>query len=90
MPDEVTILRASGTDVYGNPDASWSAPTESTVKGFHVTRELILLPPDADVRIGDRVRVNGVTYAVEGEPSIVRSMRATKLITIRVTRLEVD
>ncbi|GAA4981248.1 hypothetical protein [Actinopolymorpha pittospori] len=89
LPDEVTILRASGTDAYGNPGASWESPSTSTVRGFQVRRDQLLLPPDADVQLGDRVRVNGVTYAVEGEPNLVRSMRAAVLVTVGLARLEV-
>lgn len=89
FPDEVTLLRASGADAYGNPVSDWSAPTETPTVGFLVRPTQLLLSPDADVRLGDRVRVNGVTYAVEGEPVPARSPKKTILITVSLARLEV-
>lgn len=89
LPDDVTILRPSGADAYGNPDSSWASPEEIEVKGFLATRELLLLPPGTDVLIGDRVRVNGVTYSQSRPPERVRSLRQEKLVTVALERLEV-
>ncbi len=72
FPHDVEILRPSGADEYGNAANDWSLATSTFVKGFEVVDgERLLLPASADVKEGDRVRVNGSTYAAT--PKIVRS-----------------
>lgn len=90
LPDDVALIRPSGTDAYGNPDASFVNATETPTKGFQVRADLLMLPADADVRIGDRVRVNGSTYAVTDDPTVVRSPRRTVMVQVALNkRLEV-
>lgn len=85
LPDDVTVIRRTGPDQYGNADGSWSSATElPTVKGFQVRRNTLLLPPTADIQAGDRVRVNGVTFDVDGHPEVARSMRKAVLITAKL------
>ena len=86
-PDEVTVLRATGADEYGNPGASWSSPTEKRERGF-LQGSTCFMPPDADVRAGDRLRVAGRTYAVDGEPQIARSPSRPVLTRVAVKPLE--
>ena len=49
FPDTVAILRAAGTDAYGNPGASWDTPeTVATVAGFfNGKRDTCYLPATA-------------------------------------------
>lgn len=67
-PDDVTVLRPAGVDEYGNAAHSFDVVTEIPTKGFLAKPDLLLLPPAADVRAGDRVRVNGATYAAKATP----------------------
>jgi hypothetical protein len=63
FPDLVTVERSTAPDKYGNPGKSPAAPAVSTVSGFHVTEETLLLPPSADVREGDRLLIGGRRFA---------------------------
>jgi hypothetical protein len=72
FPHPVTIIRPTGADEYGNAGASFDFTTETSAQGFEVVDgERLLLPASADVKVGDRVRVNGSTYAAT--PVEVRS-----------------
>jgi hypothetical protein len=84
FPDTVTRLRATA-DEYGNPGKGWSTPSEASVKAF-VQGERAYFPTTADVRHGDRIRFEGVTYFVE--PRVVRSPSRAVLITAKLTRVE--
>jgi hypothetical protein len=68
FPDDVTILRASAPDAYGNPAAAgWSA-TGPAGKGAVLGTSSLFLPAAADIRALDRVSVHGGLYAVKGLP----------------------
>ncbi|MEU4568667.1 hypothetical protein [Micromonospora sp. NPDC023956] len=84
-PDEVTVLRPAGADEYGNPGTSWAAPEEILAVGF-LTGDECLMPPDADVQKGDRLRVGGRLYDVQGEPDVIRSPSRSVLTLVKVKR----
>lgn len=83
LRDPVTVLRASGADEYGNPASSWDAPATQSLLGFLASPEALILGPGADVRDGDRVRVNGTVYAVAGV-SFPRSPTQAKATVVRL------
>lgn len=82
-PDAVTILRPSGADAYGNPGTSWDSPEETPARGF-LAGAHCFMPPDTDVRRGDRLRVGADTYDTEGDPEPARSPTKTVLIRVAV------
>lgn len=82
FPDTVARLRASGDDEYGNPAASWDTPDSLDLKGFQASPTVLILPPGSDVRAGDRVTVNGVLFAVAGEPVVARSLLTAKAVVV--------
>lgn len=84
LRDPVVVLRAAGADEYGNPGRSWDAPTEASYLGFQASQEVLILPANADVRAGDRVRVNGVLFAVAGEPVAARSPLSVRAMVVRL------
>lgn len=87
FPDDVEILKPGGGDHYGNPGRSWTDPTVVPVKGFEVKRdETLLLPPDAPIEEGDRVRLRGKVFASEPDP--LRSPTALKLWNVKITEVE--
>lgn len=68
-PDQVTRLRATGTDEYGNPDRSWATPDALDLQGFvmyGLDATTVFLPPLTDVLEGDRMVVESDTYTVKG------------------------
>lgn len=83
FPDAVTVLRPEGADEYGNADGSWASPTSTPAVGFMLA-EKCLMPADADVKRGDRLRVGAKTYDVIGDPHIVRSPTRTVLTSVAV------
>ena len=82
FPDLVTIVRPDDTDEYGNPAISFDTPVETSVQGFLVTQDMLLLPASADIRRGDRVKINGATYKADPEP--VRSPSKRVLWQVKV------
>lgn len=87
FPDEVTVLRSTESDAYGNDLRDWTNPEEFVIKGFEVLEgRLLLLPPSAPVLPGDRFRVGGQTYA--GTPDPIRSPSARKLYMIKLDPVE--
>lgn len=94
-PDEVTRLRASGVDEYGNPNRSWDAPAELVLDAFvtynvTVYRDGVVsapsayMPPGVDVDAGDRLVVEAVTYNVQG----VKRIRSPSREVMTVVYLE--
>lgn len=87
--DSVTIQRPTLVNSRGTQVPNWSKPTETTVSGCSVQTgttaedrdgrtetELLgtaYLPPNTDVRAGDRIVFAGTTYVVQGEPMAWRS-----------------
>jgi hypothetical protein len=90
FPDTVAILRAAGTDAYGNPGASWDTPeTVATVAGFlNGKRDTCYLPATAPVLKGDRLSIAPYTYAIDGKPEPARSPSRVVLIRVKLTQLE--
>lgn len=87
FPDSVEILKPSGADHYGNPGRSWASPIVSNVQGFEVKRdEILLLPADAGIEEGDRVRLRGKTFRTK--PQEIRSPSATKLWNVEIEEVE--
>lgn len=82
LPDDVTILRPTAADEFGNPGADFTGATSTTVKGFEVTSGTVFLNPGVDVALGDRVEVNGRTWSVSKEPTVVRSPSKTVLVIL--------
>ena len=68
FPDDVTILRATAPDAYGNPDAAGWAATGPAAKGAVLGTSSLFLPSAVDIRPLDRVSVHGGLYAVKGSP----------------------
>lgn len=85
--DAVTVLRPATSDAYGNPGRSWEVPTSIPSPGFLLGRTTCFMPPDADVRQGDRLVIRGVTYDVPDEPSVVRSPSKTVITIVHVRKV---
>jgi hypothetical protein len=85
FPDDVVILRPQATDAYGNPGSSFVGAQQIPSTGFLVTPERLLMPATADLRDGDRVRVNGTTYRASVTP--VRSPAKRVLWDVAVEEL---
>lgn len=87
FPDNVEILKPGGEDHYGNPGRSWADPEVVEVDGFEVKRdETLLLPPDAPIEEGDRVRLRGKTF----ETDLVPARSPSRLVLWNVTLKEVE
>ncbi|GAA0627320.1 hypothetical protein HPO96_36970 [Kribbella sandramycini] len=87
FPDTCEVLRPQGSDAYGNDLADFSDPLVIEQKCFHVIQgRQILMPRSADIQQGDRVRIDGETYAADADP--IRSPSALKLYMLKLTRLE--
>lgn len=86
FPDDVTILRPTAADAYGNDHRSFANAQEIPVRGFHVRADLLLLPKDTPARPGDRYRIGTDTYA--GEIVVIRSPSGAKLAKVDLTRVE--
>jgi hypothetical protein len=85
LPDVVEVLRPSGPDVYGNPVGDWDTPTVvTTTKGLLALPDLLIMRAGTDVRLGDRVTVNGAPYTVTQDPIRARSMTAEKAVVARI------
>lgn len=69
FPDDVTILRATEADAYGNPNAAGWTATGPAIKGAVLGLAALFLPPAADIRPRDRVSVHGGLYAVKNAPT---------------------
>lgn len=86
FPDQIVVHRAQGTDAYGNEGANFDNPETFTYPGFEaVQNALLLMPPTADVRPGDRFLLRGDTFS--GTPSLIRSPAAPKLWAIRLDKV---
>lgn len=48
----------------------------------------LFLPAGVKIDARDRVKIDGITYTVEGEPTIARGLRGTSHIKARVQRLQ--
>jgi hypothetical protein len=93
-PDNVEILRPYGPDEYGNPGASWLAPTSAPAVAFLIsktsaatgeTATTALMPVDADVRSGDRMRLDdGRVFDVTVDE--IRSPSRSILKSVTLTR----
>lgn len=84
-PDVVTRLRATGTDEYGNPARSWTAPATATVRGFLLDGKAFF-PVGADVLPGDRLSFDGRLFSVDAVKT-VRSPSRAVLVTAALTRI---
>lgn len=85
LPQTVTVttVTAGADDVFGNPARSTAATTVpgrldqiSTTeqvdgRDVTVTRTVLYLNPDVTITDQDRVTVDGRTYEVDGQPSVV-------------------
>jgi len=92
-PDEVTRLRASGEDLYGNPDRSFTNPGTATLDAFVMFQDegaRFFLPPGTDLRVGDRVTFDGATYEVQTKPKRVRSPSREVVIIAPTVRIAED
>jgi hypothetical protein len=85
FPDSVTVLRRAAADEYGNPGTSWTAPTATTVPGF-LSGSSCFMPPDADVRDGDRLQLGTVVYDVTEIPLVVRSPARAVVTHVKLRR----
>lgn len=81
---DMTILRPTVvTDRYNDAALDWDSPTEIAVSGWlhelssfesYGNRDTtqvsaqVFLPSDTDIRAGDRVRIAGIDYEVDGAP----------------------
>lgn len=88
FPDDITILRATGSDAFGNERNDWEDDVEEIeVRGYEAIQgQLLLLPKTAPVLEGDRYRIGTETYA--GDLNPVKSPSALKLYTVRLKRVE--
>lgn len=87
FPDTVVVLRPTETDAYGNDGVNYDGAEEHNEKCFEVVQgTMLLLPPSADVRQGDRYRLGDDTFA--GDPALIRSPSAAKLWQIPISRVE--
>lgn len=48
----------------------------------------LFLPAGVKIDARDRVKIDGITYTVEGEPTVARGLRGTSHIKARVQRLQ--
>lgn len=48
----------------------------------------LYLPAGADIRVRDRVKIEGETYTVEGEPTKARGLRGASHVKVRLRRLQ--
>jgi hypothetical protein len=69
FPDDVTILRATKADAYGNPHAAGWVATGPAVKGAVLGLAALFLPPSVDIRPADRITTHGALYAVKNAPT---------------------
>lgn len=88
FPSAITILRPAGLDEYGNPDTSFTAATNTVARALRVSATALLLDPGADLRVGDRISVDGTMYSQEATP--VLTPRGTKCISVTLTPLAVQ
>lgn len=84
MVRTVTVITAgTRTDAYGDPQPNWATATEATVPGWLATSTSIetldgrdatstsltlTVPAGTAVTARNRVRIDGRTYEVDGEP----------------------
>ncbi|MFF8187731.1 hypothetical protein ACF044_10785 [Microbacterium sp. NPDC016588] len=72
-PDRPTPGAWEDADTIKIDDAwvasSSSTTTETATRAQILTEKSLFCPPDADVRPGDRIRVDGATYYVKVKPS---------------------
>ena len=89
FPDAVTVLRSTAADEYGNPAASWAAPSELPARAFVPgSRERALFPLGTDLRVGDRLRLADGTVHDVLEPTTVRSPSRPVLVKCGLRRVE--
>lgn len=104
LTQTVTIVRraSSGRDAYNNPAYTWTdlathagrlTQTEATEVAVGEDRVIsdwnLYFPDDADIAAHDRVRVDGRTFEVVGEPYRVRSQSAVHHVKARLRHVEV-
>lgn len=63
FPHPAVIIRPAGSDQYGNPATGWATAITTPVQAF-VLSSGALLPPTADVQVGDRLEALGVRFRV--------------------------
>jgi head-tail adaptor len=97
----VSVLRAATTtNRYNDSAKNWDSTTSWTVNGWlaqqstsetldhreAVSQGLILhLDADTEIAAGDRVRIDGVTYDVAGEPNVAWTPRGAHHIECQLT-----
>ncbi len=86
FPDTVKILRDVQADEYGNPRKSRTGAASTTLQGFLVTDERLLLPPAAQVARGDRVEARSRIFLV-GNVDEIRSPAKTVLWSVTVKEI---
>jgi hypothetical protein len=86
FPDEVMILKPGGADQYGNPGRSFVGGAEIKEKGFLVKPDLLLLPANAAISEGDRVRINGRVFATDVR--VLRTPTRTAAIAVDLSVME--
>jgi hypothetical protein len=86
FPDDVTILRGTEPDEYGDPNRANFQPVAS-VKGAILGLASLMLPPSADIRPLDRVSMRGGTYAVKDAPIPLGPPGKRTLWAVSLTRL---
>lgn len=98
------LKASTSTDAYGNPSTDWDAAHEQHVAGWlqagassethSNARDVVessyrlFLRPGTDLSARDRVRIDGVTYRVDGEPRTPRTLLRTAYTSARLVRLE--
>lgn len=97
---DVDILTAGiRTDAYGDTQLDWTAPTTVTVKGWlgpaisfedlngrdaTVSTFPLTLPEGTPITARNRVRIEGRTYEVDGEPNFAWTPRGEHHVEVAV------
>ena len=98
LPNAVEILRASGSDFYGNAASSWATPTRFPTNAFLVQKGatqdgaqavivLALFAPDTDLRPSDRLQHGEIIYEVVGDIVTASSPSKAVLKTATLRRV---
>jgi len=82
------LTAAPATDRYNNPEPDWDHATEQDTAGWLqstsaieqlgdrdtvISYHTLYLPADAPVQATDRLRIEGITYEVDGVPRTART-----------------